>query len=113
MAELQEQTCKVCAIFNVGCMLQSPMEFREIVVTLRWLPLQSYPTRPCVILMRVDSKSIWFREWRTGALQFYEIQNALWIPRETSGQHLHVLPSVVQRMVDEFAISSIHTYKNS
>ncbi|XP_076482658.1 uncharacterized protein LOC143304174 isoform X2 [Bombus vancouverensis nearcticus] len=71
MAELQEQTCKVCAIFNVGCMLQSPMEFREIVVTLRWLPLQSYPTRPCVILMRVDSKSIWFREWRTGALQFY------------------------------------------
>ncbi|XP_076482512.1 uncharacterized protein LOC143304062 isoform X3 [Bombus vancouverensis nearcticus] len=34
-------------------MLQSPMEFREIVVTLRWLPLQSYPTRPCVILMRI------------------------------------------------------------
>ncbi|XP_033359085.1 uncharacterized protein LOC117238336 [Bombus vosnesenskii] len=58
-------------MFNVGCMLQSPMEFREIVVTLRWLPLQSYPTRPYVILMRMDSKSIWFREWRTGALQFY------------------------------------------
>ncbi|XP_076482659.1 uncharacterized protein LOC143304175 [Bombus vancouverensis nearcticus] len=60
-----------CSQVNVGCMLQSPMEFREIVVTLRWLPLQSYPTKPCVILMRVDSKSIWFREWRTGALQFY------------------------------------------
>ncbi|XP_076477817.1 uncharacterized protein LOC143303186 isoform X2 [Bombus vancouverensis nearcticus] len=43
----------------VGCMLQSPMEFREIVVTLRWLPLQSYPTRPYAILMRVDSISIW------------------------------------------------------
>ncbi|XP_076482402.1 uncharacterized protein LOC143304062 isoform X2 [Bombus vancouverensis nearcticus] len=41
------------SVVNVGCMLQSPMEFREIVVTLRWLPLQSYPTRPCVILMRI------------------------------------------------------------
>lgn len=26
---------------------------------------------------------------------------------------IHVLPSVVQRMVDEFAISSVHTYKNN
>lgn len=26
---------------------------------------------------------------------------------------IHVLPSVVQRMVDEFAIGSVHTYKNS
>ncbi|XP_076475147.1 uncharacterized protein LOC143302775 isoform X1 [Bombus vancouverensis nearcticus] len=47
------------SVVIVGCMLQSPMEFREIVVTLRWLPLQSYPTRPYAILMRVDSISIW------------------------------------------------------
>ncbi|XP_050492200.1 uncharacterized protein LOC126874329 isoform X10 [Bombus huntii] len=26
---------------------------------------------------------------------------------------IHVLPSVVQRMIDEFAISSVHTYKNN
>lgn len=37
----------------------------------------------------------------TTTYQFSRLSDALWIPRETSGQHVHVLPPIVQGVVDE------------
>lgn len=37
----------------------------------------------------------------TTTYRYLSLSDALWIPRETSGQYLHVLPSIVQGVVDE------------
>lgn len=54
-------------------------------------------------MIKKCSPQFLFRNHKPIIVQFivFSLSDALWIPRETSGQYLHVLPSVVQGVVDE------------